>query len=285
MGKFKKRKKKPRNPPLSFLDKCIYIAIGTIGVVGTFVLFICLSNVPINLAARDVQVIAAQGTAATVFFVLPFLLYAIISALIIPIVGYTMRKPIFGNKAVTYGAYPWARNCYPLFGPQRRKTPERPSTVAFRRWMFALWCAGFLLTACLVPFGLFGRNCLREDHSIVTYNLVNVQRDKVYTAHDYDTLTIRAVGPTRYARYYSYLISIRMEDSKKYIFDVGEFFLHDDDTEESVLRELLAIKARFSPGKIQVEKTEYLPKVVEDQHLTAAETALLYELFGVTPPA
>lgn len=285
MGKSKKRKKKLQNPPLSVLDKCIYIAIGTIGVVGTFVLFICLSNVPKNLAARDAQVIAAQGTAANVFFVLPFLLYAIISAIIIPIVGNTMRKPIFGNKAVTYGAYPWARDCYPRFGPQRRKTQERPSAVAFRRRVFALWCAGFLLTACLVPFGLFGRNCLREDHSIVTYNLVNMQRDKVYTTHDYETLTIRAVRPTKYYHSYSYLITITMEDGKKFVFDRGEFFLHDDASDESALRELLAIKARFSPGKIRVEKAEYFPKVAEDLHLTEAETTLLYELFGVTPPA
>lgn len=62
----------------------------------------------------------------------------------------------------------------------------------------------------------------------------------------------------------------------------SEYFIGDRTAEiRPWLTEMLELKARFDPEKISYNDSYKLPNIIEDNHLSEQEQALLYELFSV----
>ena len=272
----KRKKQKLRTPPLSFLDKCVYGLAFLLVVAFSFGLALIFDRIEFYIAS-SVPATVAYYPHATYLFVLPALLYIIISLLVITIESWESRKPIFGNRKIVYGKEPWRKDCFPLFSPERKKRYVKPSDRKLFWGILLLWCIGLIIPGLLFPFGLFGRTCLLQNNSIEEYNVFN----KIvveYTADDFDTLTLKTnhVTPLRGAPYWEYVMVIKTEDGKKMSFSNGDFIMG---SHEAVLEKITEIKGHFPTDKITLIGETNVEKVVDDLNLCDSEADLLYNLF------
>ena len=190
MGKKTKRKDNKRHlrPPLTFLDKSIYFLCIFFSFLGALLLVYCFNDICDVIAFNKAETIAYRSNAF--LFFIPFMLFLEISVLVFFVSGLESKKPIFGSKKYKYGEYPFREDCIPVFRQKKYNLKKTPSQKRFMRQMTALWCAGLLLFACLIPFSLFGRNALYQDNRIEKINMVNLTGD-TYTTDDFAHLTIK----------------------------------------------------------------------------------------------
>lgn len=278
MGKkFKKRKKDTahRTPPLSRLDQAIYI-----GIIILFALFLIGSIFGWELlhrriAFRDPAVIAYRAGFGY-YLAIPLLLFLFLVGIIGLMIWFGGKKPIFGNKTIRYGDYPWKTDLFPLLGPQHKEARIRPSERRFREKMTRILTGIFITLLLLACFGVFGRVCLREDRTIVEYSPLNRPADPVSIARDCDRITVKAgIKYGKGGSTWHYGIVIHGADGRQY-----EFMDYDFNPGHSErLRQMLAIKALFSADQITIEREDLLPDVIEDRKLDESQAALLYQLF------
>ena len=282
MGKkFKKRKKDTahRAPPLSRLDQAIYIGIIILFGILFLASLVGWDSLHKRIAFSDPAVIAYKGRFSN-YAAAPMFLYILLLGIILLGVSFADKKPIFGNKTIRYGDYPWKTDIYPLFGPQSKAIVKKPHELKFRAALIRVLAGVFAATFLLSCFGIYGRTCLREDRTIVEYNALNRPGEPVSIARDCDRITIFAYKdvPYRGSVHYYYGVIVYRTDGQKYRFSRTAFKLGDSDC----IRQMLAIKALFSPSQTTIEGEDLLPKVIEYNELDEVQTALLYQLFG--PP-
>ena len=283
MGKKRKKSTAHRVPPLSWPDKAIYTVFSILFIIafcGSVIGWILL---PRWIAFRDPTVIAFKDTISHYVVVWPFFLFVFLLGVIAINDCFAGKKPIFGNKAIRYGEYPWKTDIFPLFGPQRRTVQRKPSEQRFRASVLRILTGIFIVTLLLGCLGIYGRTCLREDRTIIAYNSLNIPGEPVSIARDCDRITIKAeeISYRGGTPSWYYGVMIHGADGKQYDFLNKDFDLrHRGHTD--CLKHLLAIKALFSSDQITFQGTELLPDVIEDNHLDEAQTALLEALFA--PP-
>ena len=278
MGKkFKKRKKDTahRTPPLSKLDRAIYIIAMLL--FGPLILGILIGwdELHERIAFRDPNVIAFK---AGIFAVFPFLLF-LVGVLIALACCYSSKRPIFGDKTIRYGDYPWKTDFFPLFGPQHRTVRRRASEQRFRTAVLRIAAGALVLSLLLAFLGVYRRICLRDDRTIVTYNSLNQAGEPVSIARGCERITVRLYDYTSHrswSTYWYYGVIIYRADGKKYEFTSRDFNCGQADC----IRQMLAIKALFSPGQITVEREDMLDDMIKYNQLDEAEAALLRRLFA-----
>jgi hypothetical protein len=282
MGKCSKKHKKKRGrmPPLSFFDKAIYwsglVLLFCMGLGSAFLIEFTTDAI----AFRDATVIAYNND-LSIYLVLPAVLYGFISAMIYLLCALDNKQPLFGNRGVRYGQDPWDKECFPLFDPRRKMVPVKESEQAFRRKYRRLWAVGMILCLMLVPLGLFGRDCLTENHSIVSYNGLNVKASETYTEDDFSELTIRAehVSQRYGSGYWKYEIKIEMIDGTSFRFSNRDFDVNLPDAKERILKKMLEIKALFPAESVKIVGADKLEKVVDYLNLNEEQVEMLRELF------
>lgn len=277
MGKKPKKKNRSRRPPLSFLDKSIYWLGLILSFFFSLLFAFCFEDITGVIAFHDPSVVA-YNLHATFLFVIPLLMYIEISALVFFITALELKKPVFGNRKFRYGEAPWAKDCFPLFDPRRKNLHVRPSEKRFRRGMIIVWTAGLFLCSLFAPLGFFGRDCLTQNNSIITYNVLN--QDTAYTTDDYSHLTIQA-RHVRYrsSDYWEYKINIRMKDEKSFAFSNRDFDWREPHDQERCLNQMLDIKAFFPPDAITIKGENNLEKLADYLGLNEEQNQLLQELF------
>lgn len=275
--KHKKKRNKPLRPPLTLLDKSIYILCLILSVSSGFALIIGLAFLKKQIAFADTDAVAFTTNASTAL-ALPFVLYFTISAAIFFIVCLEDKKPLFGNKNIHYGIPPYAPDCIPLFGKKNCNVYIKPSHKRNTRKLFCLWGSALLAFACLLPFCLFGRDVLYQDNRIETFNAVNLTTD-TYTAQDYLHLTVRAYrtrsGRHGVSHWDEFSVTIETKDGKEYTFSCYDF----DGTADERLDYMLEIKSLFSREAITFQNADKLETVADRQNMTESQRAKLYELF------
>ena len=283
MKKHKKKKKRMlRNPPLSFLDKAIYWVM-TIVFDGPL-LFLTAMPEAIQkhfVFLKDVSVVACYSRITVVWFIL-FVGYLAITVFALIGVPYANKKPIFGNKKITYGVYPWASDCYPRFGKQGRKPVLTEQKKKYRRIKIIAWLVGFIILLSVAPFGMNGRKCLYEDNNITYYNMANKSYAE-YDAEDFSHLNIvtgwEQTGVRRISSgHWYYAIEIEMKDGESLYLDHSEF-RYDYDHEETLVK-MLEIKKLFKPSEITVVRAEDVEIIIDEFDMNKKETALINELFN-----
>ncbi len=282
MGKKAKRKnnKQHLRPPLTFLDKSIYFLCIVFSVLSAFALVYCFDDIK-NLIAFNKPSTVAYTSSASFLFVFPFMLFLEISALILFISGWESKKPIFGSKKYKYGEYPYREDCFPLFSRKKYNLRQNPSKKKFIRRMAALWCSVLLVLACLIPFGLFGRDTLYEDNHIEKINFLNITSD-IYDADNFSHLTIRTkyVSSPKSHNYWAYEITIEMKDGKDFTFSNMDFDRRMSGVKDICLNKMLEIKGLFAPNAITVQKSENINNVAEHLNFNEQQFDKLKELFS-----
>ena len=282
MSKKTKRKDNKRHlrPPLTFLDKSIYFFCIIVSFLGALLLAFCFDDIQNMIAFSKAETIAYRSN-ASFLFVVPFVMFLEISALVVFIVGWESKKPIFGSKKYKYGEYPFREDCIPVFRQKKYNLKKTPSQKKFVRQMTALWCAGLLLFACLVPFSLFGRNALYQDNRIEKINMVNLTGD-TYTTDDFAHLTIKTqyVSGYRTADYWKYEITIEMKDGKDFSFSNRDFDWRVSGAKDICLDKMLEIKSLFDSEMITIKGAKNADNVADYLGLNESQQAKLNELFA-----
>lgn len=271
MGQHKKR----RNPPLSKLDKAIYDFLCLLMLV-IIVSVVPLSDMPaLWLATREHTILAVSRHTSTLLE-LPVPLYLSISAE--AAIGWrrSARIPIFGNPNIKYGKYPWS-DVYPLFYKNKPKKHLRPMERELKKSAKILWSIGLILCLLLLPFGLFGRDCLTKDDRIITYDCLN------RVVLTYDTAEVSFVrlncfySSSRYTTTANYSIILTMSDGEKFQFINEEFALDMDLL--STIGVMQEIKDSMPPDCVTYEGLEDLEDVIDSLALTPEEETALRRLF------
>lgn len=281
MGKKAKKKnnKWHLRPPLSFLDKSIYLLGIILSVLVPLLLGLRFPDILEMIAFRNPETVAYKSS-ASILLAFPFLLFLETSAMILFIVGWQSKKPIFGNKKYRYGEYPFREDCFPLFSSRKRKKPQTPSQKRFARNMKILWCSALIVFSCMVPFSFYGRNAMYQDNHIEKINLINHVSD-TYTENDFARLTIQTeyVHGHRGADYWKLEMIIEMKDGKAFSFSNKNFSGRLGGSMNLCLNKMLEIKELFSPAAITIQGAESIGEVSDYFKLDAQQVAKLEQLF------
>lgn len=281
MGRKSKKKKTSRKPPLSLLDKWIYYLLIAASFIGSLLLIFFWDDLRGVIAFRDPSVIAYHGHASALLAIL-LVLYLEISGLVFFIVQLTNKRPIFGNSKIKYGQLPWDKDCFPLFDSRRKNVTVKPSEKRLRRNMRFAWCIGLLIVLAISSFSLCGRDCLRRDNSIISYNMINRQTDILYSEKDYSHLTLYAthVSVYRGGSYWKYGITIVMSDGKEFSFSNRDFDWREDGYKDNCLEKMLEIKELFPMERITIIGKNNVDKAASFIGLNEEQTQLLHSLFS-----
>lgn len=276
----KRKKRKPAAPPLSRLDRCVYYALTALTIAATFGLIAAQIGLTNYIGYRDPGVIAYDHHRSLLWY-LPFLLFVMVSALVYIEACRTERKPLFGDKRIRYGSAPWDASVYPLFSKNKPRCYEQPSKKKLRSFGRRLWLGAALTLLCLVPFSLFGRDCLTQDYRVQDYNAVN-RLSAEYEAGEISRIRLGVIRRTfrRYSSDYSLELCLIMEDGSEYSFRTDSF----RDGAREALHVMQELKDGLPPEKVALFGKEMLWRLADGLHLDSEEVALLYRLFEAELP-
>lgn len=275
----KSKEKAHRAPPLSALDRMVYAVIFIIlALLLLFLIFI--SYIAMDaISLIDTTVVAYRNNGCE-FFMLPLFINIMLSGILLYLTTRGKKLPIFGNKKIRYGEYPWAKDCYPIFGPQSKRTNQTPRKTDLKKALLGLWITVFIVTLLMYPLGLFGRCCLHEDNSITSYDLLNRQKEDVYTENDYRTIELIASYGS-YSDRYDLDIIINMSDGKSFSFEYSDFGGHKN--ADAWLDKLEELKTTVPKSAISYKEIHRLERTAKYFSLNEEQTARLYEIFEYEP--
>lgn len=212
---------------------------------------------------------------------LPFLFLAEIIAIVGFTVGLSDRKPIFGDKNVTYGP-PRYPSVYPVFMRRKPKDYVRPSHVKYNKWKRSVLLIMLISTFALVPLSFFGRVCLTEDVSIEKYNAFNVCT-KTIEQEEMDTLTIRIgrIKKTKHFSRWGLYMDIKTTENKEYKFSEHDFYGFGKADGKSDLDWFEYIKSSFPDEKVFYKNRDLIEGLIEDNDYNEAEIRQVYELLDI----
>ena len=279
MSKKKKKPLKRRKPPLSLLDKMIYGAwfLLLFCVFFGVILFVTV-RLPRTVAFSDSQTVAFTARWTAVLFA-PSDIYIALTGFLVGVFTYMDQTPIFGNRKIQYGTDPWDFKCYPLVDRRHWKKPskkDRKGGWRIAACLLGLWLAGLLLVALLAIPAVFGRNCLQNDGSVVSYNGWNQQ----IATHSPETLTVRAYYHTRSRSLFgSWRCALVLRDgTHKFTFDSAEF--RRTGSQKDWLEQMLEVKSHVPLEDILIDGGENLMGLQRDYGFDGEEMKLLRELFS-----
>ena len=133
-----------------------------------------------------------------------------------------------------------------------------------------------LLVALLAIPAVFGRNCLQNDGSVVSYNGWNQQ----IATHSPETLTVRAYYHTRSRSLFgSWRCALVLRDgTHKFTFDSAEF--RRTGSQKDWLEQMLEVKSHVPLEDILIDGGENLMGLQRDYGFDGEEMKLLRELFS-----
>lgn len=263
-------------PPLTRTDKAIYYAVWFLSMIAAVCATTGLEMFHYRIAFCNSNVIAFDAGIGAVF---PFLI-CLGGVCTLLVIWYRLKRPIFGDKTMRYGGYPWKIYMYPMFGPLRNAVDGRPTRKRLHTALTFVIVSALALTFLLSFRDVYRRACLMDDLRIVEYDSFNRPGEQISVKRDCDHLTIKTgVYPSRgFDVIYLYGIEISCKDGSTYSFFDNDFDLNESGHTDC-LRQMLRIKSLFSSDEVIVEKQDLLPKVIADNHLDEEQTAMLQELF------
>lgn len=278
----KKRKVKNSAPPLSKLDKFIYIFIITVSIIILTIGFVFCLNLPETLAFSDEDVVL-YAERWTLLLQLPLFLF-----LLIAVIGFfeeamSDRRPIFGKNDADYRTALKICGVHYLFEKKKQKKILNENEKNFRivsRIVLVVICVFSIL---LGIGGFFGRTCLHYNGHIKVYSIVNTVKNE-YTLGDFSQVTVESgeesVGkhdwrPTCY-------FNIETDNGKEFLFSMNDNHYAEDEIGKK-LENMLQLKEYYeSQGiAVSIDGVEYIDQLIEYYEMTDSEKELLYKLFEI----
>lgn len=281
----KAKKKIHQMPPLSFVDKLIYWTVMALQVVFFLALMFGALLLREKIAFSDETVVAASEHISLWWMIVPSF-----SLLIVVIPWgrwYQDRRPLFGRRNFKYGPPAWPRtypllmkNKPPVWVSERKKKEKRQFAIAM--------IVVLLLSFIPYPWSLYGRDCLRDDGSIVQYNMFNRQIREFQSGQIAEikirTFKYSTGGQYNWGSCWGVEMVFKTDSGKKYCFDSREFRSDREAEIEYWLSWMFQIKGRYDPDLIRYDGVKHLKSVIAYQSLNQEEVQLLYQLFNEPYP-
>lgn len=217
------KRKKPKMPPLSVLDKFIYYFLLIIIIVISYTLCLIPKWILCFTAFPNTNVLAAAAGSASLIILIPTLTVFCIS-FCFWIMGFEEKQPIFGKKGIVYGKQ--TRDIYPLFGQQHK--PKSINNLSknkkmYKRFVFVSLTVILVLSFVIGAFGIYSRYEL-TDNSIAKYNCLN------HVSYEYPLNTVTQIEVDAYYHsqyraggYYTFSYTVFFNNGKDVQFDYSEF--------------------------------------------------------------
>jgi len=269
------RKVKAQKPPLSTIDKVIYLGTCAFFVLVSLSLMFFLLSRPSAFAFADEAVVAMARQTGTGAFCLPFLLFLGLAPTFFLSLMMENRQPIVGNKKFKPKPNERLKKVYPLFSRAFRENLSDDTRRLIKRSIL-ISVTILLLLAALIPFGIFRRATIDGDYVIRKFGVLN-QVTQTYAARDADDILVHIEyydDPKSYSRTYYFAISLVFGD-EKYTFARSEF---DEMNTEEALQYMIALK-NLAPDRVTIEHTDRMERLLRERDYTGEEIALIYELF------
>ena len=275
----RREKRKPARPPLTKLDKRLYLA-GAAVFVGALFTSLFVINLLKDVYYFSDQSILAVKKHASELLSLPAYFYLMLSVIPIFLVPYANDQPLFGDPKIRYGSPPWAPDCYPIFGRQRHLTRRTPKAHQFRKRMLHFWFAGLLIVLALALLSFFGRDCLLRDYSIVSYDMLNRESNRTFPS-EFSSLELEA--EVRYYKSWTTSVKAKLNTAEgdSFSFESRDFANKD---RALALRSMQTLKGMVPPQNVSLQGRDKLRDLVRRGNYTKEETALLYNLFDTEMP-
>lgn len=201
-------------PPLSKLDKGIYVVLILLSVVLVFSPLFVTWLFQDHVAHADPSVVysAPRGWAGLWIILSFFFVGCPLAALFLE--ALMNRQPFFGRDDVIYGAAGGREEIYPMFGEHRRSAvADKPFTLKSGRVLIAV--VAIALSALLSVLSLFGRTDLHKDLSVTVKNSFNVEIQH-YSVDEIEAVTFALVHSRHHGRRYNAMVILTMEDGREY---------------------------------------------------------------------
>ena len=283
MAKKKNKRKKPKMPPLSLLDKTIYGMIALLGFVFAFLAMLMVGLYRGFWVFSDEQVVACEGS-LSMYLAFPFMIYLLVTMGALYERGTFGRIPIFGKRGMKYGPPNWPP-VYPIFMKNKPYRWVSENTKEMRKLSIKIWVIGFVICLALYSLSFFGRTCLMEDGRILQYNAFNMVTEEYLPGQmesvTFDTCKLSGTHSTRrlwifHDSIWACEVRVTASDGATYSFSQRDF---EDQWE--ALDELVQIKAQYPTEILRFEGMEHLERVAADHDYTEEERQILYALYAV----
>lgn len=262
-----------KKPPLSLVDKGIYIALLVLGF--SFILFFTLyfgHRLPIKIAFSDEAVVACRNTVA-MLCAIPFTMLTSMTLIVLVSIGMRKKQPIIGNKKYTPPRFEPTIKVQPLLS--RTFWYELSGKARRRSKRIALLLGiAFLVCLVLLPLGFYPRQVLDRNDNFTSYNSWNVVTDS-RKMQDAERLVIRITHSGRRRDDWGIQMTFLFADAE-YIVNLGSFY---GMSMEQKLNYMLYLKEQIGENRYEIEEVDRVDRFISKQRLTAKEAALVYELF------
>lgn len=265
-------------PPLTKLDKGIYITVAVIGVAAYFAALLWMMFAWEEKIFRDEAVLAVYRHLSSCWAA-PFLISVALTLAGLWMTGYGERRPIFGIKGFLYG--PPLPGIYPLI--MKDKPPKREKDQAFGRMIAAVVIGVNLVCLAFVPLSVSGRDVWMDNGHVMEYNMFG-KRTEDYSVGDASQVRVRVYyssGGRHRSAGWRISVQLAMEDGAGYSFGPGSFRGGDEDGIRRWILDLKGLLERYPEGVVTFEGTEDLEALIDDWDLNETEERLLREMFGI----
>ena len=269
----KKIKHGAQRPPLSWIDKFIYLILGLLcfglcifsAVYLAFILPDTLHNDTVDVLWKDFGLSSWLATMPM------FVIWTIF--LTLSICGRKKRIPIFGNPNFKAKSFSPIIKVYPLVSPEYRENftnKERKSLRAVTIFL-AVWIPFSLL---LYPMGLYPREVYLKNDTLVSYNMLNNESHRGHISSA-ESLKIHTWSPRH--DYDCYIALTIYFDKENYTFELSDSI---EDIEKAI-----HIKSFFHKDQIQISTPDRtIRKLISQYGSKNPDTIpLLYKLYEYTP--
>ena len=282
MAKQRKKKKKHEAPmpPLSALDKFIYIALIVINFIVCIIFGLLIGIIKHLIAFSDNTVIASRAPFSDLLFI-PFLLFIMLFGFISLLLSMNSKTPVFGKKGITYGP-PMYKAKYPLFMRNKPDVYVKPSEKQWRKTKRVLISGVLILTLIPLAFSFCGRKCITKDVTLQRYNAVNIKRAE-YTVDEIKSATFRtyySLGTRHSTGHWEISVKLTTNNNKNFKFLYSDFKPFGEGMHSETLDMLLSIKSKLDSADIEYDGTDNLDDVAKAKGFNPKEKEMLYELFN-----
>jgi hypothetical protein len=278
----KAKKKVHPMPKLGFWDGLVYWVLMMVGYGGSVACVFAPMVQRWLLAESNPNALACDMEVAEILYGFWLALWLLVMGMIVTLKLYKPRIPIFGRSDIQYGppAYP---RIYPVLMKNKPTHWESQSAVRKRtrnrRILAGILIVTLLFSAAVFPLSLYSRQELLRDGTVMAYDSRN--QPTHYDLEDLESVRLyigRSGGRHQLKKCYPYL-EIRLRDGTLCVFFVKSM----GDGWTDALQNARKLKECYG-DLLVIEAGGKLESVVIDNHLSAVQRQLLYELFEISMP-
>ena len=255
-------------PPLSRLDKGIYLLLSVLALGVAFSPLVASLLLADRVAFSDPTVIASASRGRAGLWLILSLLLSGIPLFTVLAYGMASRQPFFGRRDTLYGHKGGRVDVHPLL--RKRDKPLKPAQKRAVALVAAMIAVGILAPIPLSVWSVYGRYDLHGDLSVTTRNGWNAETERA-EVEEIETVTF-SIERYRGRRYsviprLAVVVTLRMKDGRRYAFTP------DAET-------LLYVKSQISPERIRYELEDSVENYVSRYVRDPMEAERLREVFG-----